>query len=56
MDGKSFEETVKEYNLKIISIPSINANQEDQNKKVAKFHLIYLKKFMKLIMILLPRY
>ena len=45
LDGKSFEETVKEYNLKIISIPSINANQEDQNKKkVAKISSNLFKK------------
>ena len=32
LDGKSFDETSKDNNLKIISINKINANKEDQNK------------------------
>jgi len=32
LDGKSFDETVKDNNLKIVKINKINAKKEDQNK------------------------
>jgi hypothetical protein len=32
LDGKSFDETSKDNNLKIVKINKINAKKEDQNK------------------------
>ena len=36
LDGQSFDETIQNNNLKIISIEKINANKEDENKNKIK--------------------
>ena len=36
LDGQSFDETIKNNNLKVISIKKINANKEDENKNKIK--------------------
>ncbi len=36
LDGQSFDETVKDNNLEIISINKINANKENENKTIIK--------------------
>ena len=45
LDGVSFDETVRNDNLDVISIEQINSKKEDKNKiKIQKFQMIYLKK------------